>query len=274
MEAQYIMNAPVEDIIFENRNKTYGAYDIRKKYNRYVGIATAIAIAGMLVLMFGPLIIEKLIPEAPPPPVEIVTKKEVSLGPPPDLTQTPPPPPPVQIEPPQQIEFTVPEVVEEEVADEPPPTHTETLTQNTGATTEEGPIEEVPVEAPVGNPIQPEEPKPEETFEYVQEYPAYKGGMGALNEFFQKNLKYPDLAFETRLEGTVYVKVRVKSDGSIDKSSVSIGKGLKGGGAGLHDEAIRLVKMIPDGSFTPGKNNGAPVNVWINIPVRFVINDQ
>lgn len=270
MEANYVMNAPVEDIIFENRNKEYGAYDIRRKYNRNVGIATAIAVSFLLLALFGPIIIKKLMPKEEEVVVAENKKATVTtLGPPPDITT--PPPPPVDIPPPpKQIQFTVPDVVQREVETPPPPSQTEQQQNNTGSTTEEGPVTEAPP-PPGGDPIQEETPKPPENFEFVSDPPAFKGDLAS---FFRDKIKYPDLAFETRVEGTVYVKFIVTPDGGVDPSTVQIAKGLKNGGAGLNDEALRVAKLLPDKSFKPGSNNGTPVRVWVTIPVRFQIGDQ
>jgi protein TonB len=263
-----MMKVPVEDIIFERRNKDYGAYDIRKKYNRNVGIATAIAISFLLLALFGPIIINKLMPEEVEPPVIDLKPTATTLGPPPDLTKVKPPPPPEQIiEPPKQIKFTEPKVVKEEVPDEPPPTQKEQQENNTGNTTVDGPVDAPP--APPVTPVEPVKPTVQENFEFAQELPKPKIDLQA---FFNTHVKYPDLAQETGVQGTVFVKAVVKSDGSIDKSTITIGKGIKNGGAGLNDEALRVVRLIPDGSFSPGNNNGNPVNVWISIPVRFQVN--
>lgn len=267
MEAN-LSKTPVEDIIFERRNKEYGAYDIRKKYNRTVGIATAVAVSLLLLALFGPIVINKLMPKEEELPVIDLKPRLTKLGPPPDLTKVKPPPPPEQIiEPPKQIKFTEPQVVKEQVPDEPPPTQQEQQENNTGTENVEGPKEAPP--APPVTPTEPPRPPVQENFEFAQELPRPKID---LQEFFMTHVKYPDLAAETGIQGTVFIKAVVKADGSIDKSTITIGKGLKNGGAGLNDEAIRVVKLIPDGSFSPGNNNGNPVNVWISIPVRFTIN--
>jgi TonB family protein len=91
-------------------------------------------------------------------------------------------------------------------------------------------------------------------------------------EFFRSEVKYPKLAIKEGIQGTVFVKCVVLANGNIDTSSVQIGKGLKNGGAGLNAEALRVVKLLPEGSFEPGyNNNGEGVNVWISIPIRFML---
>jgi TonB family protein len=93
-----------------------------------------------------------------------------------------------------------------------------------------------------------------------------------LKKFIAKRVKYPDLTFETGVQGTVYIKFIVTKDGDIKNPMVA--KGLKNGGAGLNEEALRVVSLIPKGSFTPAENNGAPVACWITIPIRFKIGGE
>jgi protein TonB len=91
-------------------------------------------------------------------------------------------------------------------------------------------------------------------------------------EFFNKNMLYPQAARDSGIMGTVFVKVLVNKNGSID--SVVLGKGLKRGGAGLNTEAIRLVKLLPPGCFTSPTRDGNPSEMWISIPVRFVLDEK
>lgn len=105
-----------------------------------------------------------------------------------------------------------------------------------------------------------------ELFEFVQEVPQPKIN---LNEFFAENLHYPALAAREKISGIVWVKCLILENGSIDRSTIQVAKGIKGHDGGLNAEALRLVKLIPDGSFTPGTNNGTPVKVWISMPVKF-----
>jgi protein TonB len=157
-------------------------------------------------------------------------------------------------------------VVEQDVQDDPPPSQDDQLNNNPGTSNTPGPPIAPP--APPAPPTDIPRPPVNQIFEFAQELPRPNID---LQEFFNSHVKYPELAIDTRIQGTVFVKAVVKSDGSIDKSTIVIGKGLRNGGAGLNDEAMRVVKMIPDGSFTPGNNHGNPVNVWISIPVRFSV---
>lgn len=103
----------------------------------------------------------------------------------------------------------------------------------------------------------------EEVVEFAEKFPEAKID---LSEFFSRHVKYPDDALEKGREGTVYIKFVVTREGNVE--SPHIAKGLSDD-YGLNQEALRVVKLIPPGSFTPATVRGAPVNCWVSIPVRF-----
>lgn len=103
-----------------------------------------------------------------------------------------------------------------------------------------------------------------EIFTIVEEQPEFPGGEAALMEYLGKNISYPQLARESNIQGTVYVKFVVEPNGSI--SNVSI---LRGIGGGCDEEAIRVVKNMP--SWKAGKQRGKAVRVQFNLPIRFIL---
>jgi TonB family protein len=104
----------------------------------------------------------------------------------------------------------------------------------------------------------------EEIFTAVEEQPEYLGGAIEAFKFIAKNIKYPEAAVNARVQGKVFLKFVVKKDGTIGDIQV-----LKGIGFGCDLEAARVVKEFP--RWTPGKQNGKPVNVWFTIPISFVL---
>lgn len=96
----------------------------------------------------------------------------------------------------------------------------------------------------------------------VEKMPEFPGGEQALYEFLAKNIKYPALARENGVEGTVYVKFLVDAKGKI--SDVSLMKGI---GSGCDEEAIRVVQKMP--RWSPGTLRGEPVDVYYTLPVKF-----
>ena len=118
-------------------------------------------------------------------------------------------------------------------------------------------IEEyVPVE------VEEEEVVEQEIFKIVEEMPSYPGGEQKLMEYVAKNIKYPQIARETGIQGRVYVNFVVEPDGSVSNVSV-----LRGIGGGCDEEAMRVVKNMP--KWKPGKHRGKAVRVQYMLPVNF-----
>lgn len=110
-----------------------------------------------------------------------------------------------------------------------------------------------------------EEVAEEEIFVFVEENPAYPGGEAALYEYLGKSIKYPDLARENNITGTVVVKFVVEKDGSITKASI-----LREIGGGCGKEALRVVNAMP--KWKPGKQSGRAVRTEFTLPVQFELN--
>ena len=118
-------------------------------------------------------------------------------------------------------------------------------------------IEEyVPVE------VEEEEVQEQEIFQIVEEMPAYPGGDQKLMEYVAKNIKYPQIARETGIQGRVFVGFVVEPDGSVSNVKV-----LRGIGGGCDEEAMRVVKSMP--KWKPGKQRGKAVRVSYMLPVNF-----
>ncbi len=95
--------------------------------------------------------------------------------------------------------------------------------------------------------------------------PEFPGGNEGLHTFLRNNLKYPQQARDVTLEGIVYVSFVVEKDGSISNSYI-----LRGIGSGCDDEALRVVRKMPQ--WNPGKNElGRPIRVQMNLPIKFVL---
>jgi len=114
----------------------------------------------------------------------------------------------------------------------------------------------VPVE------VEEEEVVEAEVFTIVEEMPAYPGGDQKLYEYLGKNIKYPQIARETGVQGRVFVNFVVEPDGSV--SNVKVMRGI---GGGCDEEAMRVIKTMP--KWKPGKQRGKAVRVTYTIPVVF-----
>lgn len=109
-----------------------------------------------------------------------------------------------------------------------------------------------------------EEVESDEVFVIVEDAPSFPGGEEARMRFLQQNIRYPAIAREAGIQGTVFITFVVERDGSITNVRV-----LRGIGGGCDEEAIRVVSMMP--RWNPGKQRGRPVRVQFNMPIRFTL---
>jgi TonB family protein len=103
-----------------------------------------------------------------------------------------------------------------------------------------------------------------EIFTVVESMPEFPGGDATRMKFLQENIRYPQLARENGIQGTVFVTFVVEVDGSLTDVRV-----LRGIGGGCNEEALRLVETMPN--WIPGNQRGNPVRVQFNMPVRFTL---
>jgi periplasmic protein TonB len=101
-------------------------------------------------------------------------------------------------------------------------------------------------------------------FMVVESMPEFPGGEPALYKFLAENIKYPQMAKESGIQGRVFVTFVVERDGSVTDVRV-----LRGIGGGCDEEAIRVVKSMP--KWSPGKQRGKAVRVQYNLPVKFTL---
>ncbi len=108
----------------------------------------------------------------------------------------------------------------------------------------------------------PKEDLSRKVFDVVEKMPSYPGGNGALQKWLASNITYPAAAAENGVEGRVIVAFVVEPDGSV--SDVRIARGVD---PSLDREALSVVKRMP--KWIPGMQNGSPVRVKFNVPVTF-----
>ena len=244
-----------DEIIFENRNKSYGAYDLRRKYK----FAASLSILGGVTLCSVPLIlIFSFSPGSAKAKTDngiYVVVKTDNLGRPDNVV---PPEPEKPSQAPPQYKYVAPKVVEDTtgltnlmindfVKDS---VKNDIVTENVDSVVYLPPVTEVA-----------EEPEP---FVFVEEQPVFPGGKTALFKFIAEHTVYPAEALENNIQGKVFVRFVVASDGSVKR--VEVTRGLY---PSLDTEALRVVSALP--AWIPGKQNGKPVPVWFNLPVTFTI---
>ena len=120
------------------------------------------------------------------------------------------------------------------------------------------------VEEYIAPEIEEEEVVEQEIFQIVEEMPAFPGGEQKLMEYVGKNIKYPQIARESGIQGRVFVGFVVEPDGSV--SNVKL---LRGIGGGCDEEAMRVIKNMP--KWKPGKLQGKAVRTQFNLPIQFVL---
>jgi protein TonB len=278
MDANKIMSADVLDIIFEGRNKDYGAYELRKTYNRRM-VAALIATAVLLGLLFLAYVVANKMGETDTTEmvVQDVQLEEIKKEEP--KNEPPPPPPPPKPEPPkvEMAKFTPPKIVkDEEVKEDEKPPEVEKLEETKiGTINQEGIKDEGIVAPPVSDAGKGviEAPKKDETdydqtFTKVEIESDYPGGQGAWMRYLNKTFRYPDQAVEQEIQGTVVVQFIVDKEGNV--SDVEAISGPKEGG--LREEAIRVIKK--SGKWTPAIQNGRQVKSYKKQPITFRLQSE
>lgn len=277
MEINKILSADILDIIFEGRNKEYGAYELRKTYNRRLWTALG-TMALLCVLMFGGYFLanafngddanKKL--DVQDVQLEEVKQEEKREEPPPPPPPKPPDPPKVEM-----TKFTPPKIVkDEEVKEEEKPPEVEKLEETKiDVVNQEGVKDEGIVAPPVedaGKGVVEAPKKVEEdwdkTFTKVEIESEYPGGAAAWQRYLNRNLRYPQDAIDNEIQGTVVVQFIVDKEGMVsDVEAIS-------GPKELRDEAVRVIKK--SGKWTPAVQNGRQVKSYKKQPIVFRLEAQ
>lgn len=258
------------DVVFNSRNKNYGAYELRKDNSKNTLRALVIAVALFVFIISLPTIINKLKGLIPKAPEKVKITDVVLLQPPPvDQTKKPPPPPP---EPPKpkvdQVRFPPPIVKpDNEVKEKDPPTVKELAVADPGQKDQKGdPNADIRIDEPVGNSDVKAvvEADPNQIFTSVEQVPEFAGGLEKFGAYLSKNIRYPAVARENNVQGRVICTFVVERDGSLTDIKV-----VRGIGSGCDEEAIRVLKNSP--KWKPGIQNGRPVRVQYSVPISFTL---
>ncbi len=265
----------LDEVVFEGRNRAYGAYQLRQDYQQNLASAGGITLTICAALLLGWVGWKRLAPVAPP---IIHTTGTVTLT---DVT----PPKPTVVEQPKKAVLAPPRArpVATHVA---PPIPTEVAKDNvqqprlapvTPSEIVDGPVgltnsgdpNATATTGPAGPATGPAEgtdtpPTTNEPFIVVEKMPEFTGGQAALLRYLQKNLRYPSSALAAGVGGRVFLSFVVGADGRISEVTI-----LKGLGYGLDEEAQRVVRQMP--SWVPGYQSKHPVPVRFTLPITFSI---
>lgn len=263
----YNWNNPVYDerneMVFEGRNTMYGAFQLRREYNKRVIIAfiiTSVTVVTVLMAMWLPSILKGEEQEALP---EIIIDQQVMNTEQKKDDPTPPPPPVERPQVLQQVAF-VPPVIKNDAQEDTTRIIDQEQVQDENISTQNVKGEDNFADPNANQVTVVEEKKEPEIFVYVAEMPEFPGGTSALLKYIGSNINYPETAKEAGITGKCFLRFVVGPDGKVGK--VEIQRGVPGCPE-CDKEAARVVKTLPP--FAPGKNNGQPVSVWYTVPINF-----
>ncbi len=274
MDVNKILSADILDILFEDRNKEYGAYDLRKTYEKRIRLSLLLTI-GMVVLVFGTSFLMSSISNANKSKLDV---KDVVLQEYKQEEKKPeiPPPPPPKQEPPkvEMTKFTPPKIVkDEEVKKEDIPPEVEKLEDTKIAIVSQEGIKDMGIATAVVDEgkqvIEVKKDDENKVFEKVEVEAAFPGGEGAWRKYLERNLNpnAPVDAGAPEGQYTVWIQFIVDKEGVI--SDV---KGLTKHGYGMENEAIKVINKGP--KWKPALQNGRHVKAYRKQPITFVVSSD
>lgn len=255
METNTLVFRHWDDVVFENRNKSYGAYLLRRAYAQRLlsGVGITISMVALILSLqnifsntgnsptispplSGPVIELKHPPsfEQKQPPQRTVHQPKTNAQDRPVLVTT------------EQVEQREVEAVQEFISGDGMETGVVGTLEGTGTIPV---IEPVPVVLP-------------KLMDFAEVMPRYEGEIEAMMKFIQKKIRYPNTPRKLGIDGTVYVRFVVNGDGTVTDVEV-----IKGVHPDYDKEAMRVISMLP--SWKGGSHNGKPVSVRMVLPIKF-----
>lgn len=259
------------DVVFDQKNKSYGAYALRRDSSSNTSRALLIAGTLFILLFLSPKIINLIKGNNT---IEDVPVKEtlVTVQPPPPVN--PETPPPAAIEPPparqNQIKFPPPIVMEDnKVIDVDPVQIKDLADTNPGQKDVIGvPDGNIVIEGPTGKgpvgAIATEDNTVYDVFVALEVQPTFPGGMDKFYKYLSKNIRYPAMAQDNNIQGKVYLSFIIEKNGSL--TDIKVERKL---GYGTDEEAVRVLSGSP--KWVAGVQNGKFVRVKYNIPISFAM---
>ena len=270
------------DVIFEGKNKEFGAYELRRQSDKRHNRAVIFVLIGLILVLIGGYFWGMYSDyRREQRELELQAQLEQQLA---DIAAA-------EAEEPEEVE-EVPQAVEEPQREEALPEEilntikdteisiaadeevTEDITSKddvaestaaAGSTTFDQGTDDLNVVREHKEEIiveEKHEPVKEEIFTAVEQMPQFPGREGELLKYISTHIKYPTMAAENNIQGRVVVKFVVQKDGKVGEVVV-----LRGKDPDLDKEAVRVVKTLPN--FIPGKMNGQAVSVWYTLPINF-----
>lgn len=266
MTSQQILHADVLDILFEHRNKAYGAYYLRKTYNHRLLLSLLLTFSFIFLLLLAlPSKGKENILPAPAPDGEVYVRL-IDETPPPVEQPTPPPQQaaaaPVAQAQYNQVAITPDADAEAEVPPQDVLAGSIISDVTVAGTPDIGLVPQVDGSNSAGNGTAVPEVKEEKAFVPSYAAPQFPGGTEAWLRFLNRHLQAPD-GLEKDERKTVHIRFLVSADGRITRFEV-----VQSGGPAFDNEVIRVLKKMP--KWKPAQQNGKPVAVMFTQPVTFV----
>lgn len=265
----------LDEVVFEGRNRAYGAYQLRQDYQQNLASAGGLTLLFSALLFLGATGWSRLHPKEVAPLTHPTILKPIDIAPPKQTViehaKVAPASPPRT----RAVTHAAPTMSTQVAKDNTPqpelarPMPSELIEEPTGLVATGNTGTDVPSEnstalgpsADVGPATTPASSEP---FVAVEKMPEFTGGQAALLRYLQKNLRYPGSALAAGVGGRVFMSFVVGADGSISEVTI-----LKGLGYGLDEEAQRVVRQMP--AWVPGYQSKHAVPVRFTLPITFAI---
>lgn len=238
-----------DEIIFENRNKEYGAYYLRKHSDSATGFSIIGGVAFCSLLLAALTAGKDKVTDIKVPSGNVIEVSDLII----------PPAVRPEIKPPSGLSDFNKNLAPIITTDSSEAIFLPSATDDIIRQTIDGdPKDTTGYEIPADPVFHPEQ----QPFISVQEMPEFPGGIPELMKFINENISYPRDAIINNIQGKVIARFVVNADGSVDR--IQIWKGVD---PALDNEAVRVISTLP--RFRPGKQDGVPVPVWFSLPVTF-----
>src|ERR1051325_2537779 len=247
------------ELLFENRNKNYGAYAISKTYDKRIIFSMAMTLGIFTLAVFGSSLVDKKedpVYSKPNTKVTIIT--DIHLPDKKDPIQ-PKVKPPVARPPKGNVSSVIQAVDTNKLVEQDTTKHQFVLGDPHGDT---GKVKDPIIAMGGGHDSIPMIQQPEKPLDIADVNPEFPVVFKALYEFLRKNIKSPEIALENKIGGPVYLSFVVGSDGTVKDIS-----SLTAPPQSLANEAIRVAGLMP--KWKPGRMGDHPVAVKFGIPVKF-----
>ncbi len=274
MDANKILSSDVLDLIFEDRNKDYGAYDLRKTYNKRITRALIVTASIAILALLGSVLSSTLNANSG----KKVKMQEITLQ---DIKQQeekvePPPPPPPKVEPPkvEMKQFTPPVIKKDEEVEKPPPPQEELKEAKIDVINQEGIKDQniaTPTNVDEGKQVIEEKKEDDENkiFDKVEVEASFPGGESKWRQYLERNCNGQVASDNGAPEGTYTTIVQFVVD---KEGNISDVRSLTSYGFGMEEEAMRVIKKGPN--WKPANQNGRAVKAYRKQPITFVVTSE